>query len=295
MRSGFPPRSTLSNHPMPGLSTKQKIAIATCASRVVRSGRRIFGKASSGGFTRHGIRWELDLREGIDFAIWLFGHFEPDAYAAYRKRLKPDDVVLDIGANIGAHALPLAQCVAPGGKVLAFEPTVYAFKKLQRHRELNPELGKVLHAQQILLMDSPTAAVPATIASAWPLEETDGLHPDHFGRPESTAGARAAMLDEIVRDEPRIDFIKLDVDGHELAVLRGARATLARCKPPILIELCPQVCVEHHHTFAELVGELTGAGYRFERFDGRALPNDPDALERLIPPKGGLNAMALPA
>ena len=175
---------------MPGLSTKQKIAIATCASRVVRSGRRIFGKASSGGFTRHGIRWELDLREGIDFAIWLFGHFEPDAYAAYRKRLKPGDVVLDIGANIGAHALPLAQCVAPGGKVLAFEPTVYAFKKLQRHRELNPELGKVLHAQQLLLMDSPTAAVPATIASAWPLEETDGLHPDHFGRPESTAGGR---------------------------------------------------------------------------------------------------------
>ena len=295
MRSGFPASTTLSNHPMPGLSTKQKIAIATCASRVVRGGRSLFGKSSSGAFTRHGIRWDLDLTEGIDFAIWLFGHFEPDAYAAYRKRLKPGDVVLDIGANIGAHTLPLAQCVAPNGRVLAFEPTVYAFKKLQRHRELNPELGRIIHAQQLLLMDSPAAAVPATIASAWPLEQTDGLHPDHAGRPESTAGARAAMLDEIVRDEPRIDFIKLDVDGHELAVLRGARATLARCKPPILIELCPQVCVEHHHTFADLVGELTGAGYRLERFDGRALPNDADALERLIPQKGGLNAMALPA
>ena len=279
---------------MPGLSTKQKIAIATCASRIVRSGRRLFGRSSSGGFTRHGIRWELDLKEGIDFAIWLFGHFEPDAYAAYRKRLKPGDVVLDIGANIGAHALPLAQCVAPTGKVLAFEPTVYAFKKLQRHCELNPGLGRIIHAQQLLLMDSSAATVPATIASAWPLEQTDGLHPDHLGRPESTAGARAVMLDEIVRDEPRIDFIKLDVDGHELAVLRGARATLVRCKPPILIELCPQVCVEHHHTFADLVGELTGAGYRFVRFDCRALPGDPGELERLIPPKGGLNAMALP-
>ena len=280
---------------MPGLSTSQKIAIATLASRLVRGTRSLFGLPEKAIFTRGGIRWELDLKEGIDFAIWLFGHFEPDAYAAYKARLQPGDVVLDIGANIGGHALPLAQCVAPTGKVLAFEPTIYAFGKLNRHRELNPELGKLIFARQTLLMDSPAAAVPATIASAWPLEAQEGLHPDHLGRMESTTGAQAATLDELVADEPRIDFIKLDVDGHELAVLKGARATLARCQPPILIELCPQVCVEHGHTFADLVQEITSAGYRFEAFNGRALPSDPAALEALIPEKGGLNVLALPA
>ncbi len=280
---------------MPGLSTRQKIAIATLASRLVRAARSLVGLPSRGEFTRRGIRWDLDLKEGIDFAIWLFGRFEPDAFSAYHARLKPGDIVLDIGANIGGHALPFAQCVSPTGRVLAFEPTVYAFKKLNHQRELNPEFGKLIDARQTLLMDSESAAIPETIASAWPLEPQEGLHPDHLGRMESTAGAQAATLDTLVANEPRIDFIKLDVDGHELAVLRGARVTLARCKPPILIELCPQVCIEHGHTFADLVHEILSAGYRFERFDGRALPSDPAELERLIPAKGGLNVFALPS
>ena len=57
--------------------------------------------------------WELDLREGIDFAIYLQGGFEPAALAGGVGVVKPGSVALDIGANIGSHTLPLAQIVGP--------------------------------------------------------------------------------------------------------------------------------------------------------------------------------------
>jgi FkbM family methyltransferase len=238
----------------------------------------------------------LDLDEGVDFSVYLLGSFEPDAVRCYEKRLKPGDVVLDIGANIGAHTLHFARAVGPAGRVLAFEPTAYAHGKLRANLALNPELEPRVMLRQTLLMDSADAAVPETICSGWPLVQDEGLHPEHLGKPHSTAGARTATLDATfaAAGVDRIDFVKLDVDGHELAVLKGATATLRTLHPPILIELCPHVCEEHGYTFSELVQCLTDLGYRFESFQGRALPDDPAALEALIPAKGGINVLAVP-
>ena len=87
-------------------------------------------------FKRGGLRWMLDLDEGIDFSIFLLGSFEPDAVRCFEKRIKPGDVVLDICANIGAHTLRLARLVGSSGRVLAFEPTIYAYAKLRSNLEL---------------------------------------------------------------------------------------------------------------------------------------------------------------
>jgi FkbM family methyltransferase len=246
-------------------------------------------------FTRGGLRWQLDLNEGIDFSIFLLGSFEPDAVRCYESRLRPGDTVLDIGANVGAHTLPLARAVGSGGRVLSFEPTIYAHQKLKANLALNPELQPVVTLQQTLLTDTPGGAIPETICSSWPLGHEEGLHPEHRGKPQSTQGAVSLTLDEAVAAAgvERIAFVKLDVDGFELAVLRGAAATLKGC-PPILIELCPHVCVEHGHTFGELIECLTGLGYRFESLTGRPLPSEADALEKIIPQKGGINVLALP-
>src|SRR5688572_20988587 len=104
-------------------STAQKVGLAKMASRVVLSCRKLLGRPAQAQFVRDGIRWQLDLREGIDFSIYLLGSFEPATVRAYRRIVKPGQTVLDIGANIGAHTLPLARLVGPGGRVIAFEPT----------------------------------------------------------------------------------------------------------------------------------------------------------------------------
>ena len=73
-----------------------------------------FGKGDLVEIRRGGYNWALDLHEGIDFSIFLLGGFEPRTLRLYRKLLgrQEGEIVLDIGANIGAHTLPLAKLVA---------------------------------------------------------------------------------------------------------------------------------------------------------------------------------------
>jgi hypothetical protein len=151
-------------------------------------------------------------------------------------------------------------------------------------------------ARQLFLADTPGAALPEAICSGWPLVHESGLHPDHLGKPHSTEGAGCSTLDEAVAAAgvEKVAFMKLDVDGHELSVLRGATNTLRKSRPAILVELCPHVCLEHGYPFAELVACFTGQDYRFESLEGRALPDDPAALEKLIPERGSINVLALP-
>ena len=79
----------------------------------------------------------------IDFAIYLGGMFERNTALALRKLVRPSSLVLDIGANIGAHTLRLANLVGSSGRVFAFEPTDFAYSKLQANLDLNPALASV--------------------------------------------------------------------------------------------------------------------------------------------------------
>ena len=88
------------------LKTRQKIVLASMLSSIVCRARALAGKSSETVIERRGIRWNLDLGEGIDFAIFLFGAFELRTLRAYWPLIQPGDFVLDIGANIGAHTLP---------------------------------------------------------------------------------------------------------------------------------------------------------------------------------------------
>jgi hypothetical protein len=87
-----------------------------------------------------GIRYELDLNQNIDTSIYFLGAFEPDAVAAMKKFIRPGDVVLDVGANVGCHALLLSKLVGLHDRVIAFEPTDWAFRKPARNKELNLDL-----------------------------------------------------------------------------------------------------------------------------------------------------------
>ena len=85
------------------LNTRTKLAIARALNRTLLCGRSLVGLDTKAQVRRHGIVWDLDLEEGIDLSIYLFGCFEPMTSRALQRLVKP---VLDIGANIGAHTLP---------------------------------------------------------------------------------------------------------------------------------------------------------------------------------------------
>lgn len=277
------------------MKTKSKMALASIAYRAVAGGRRIVGKQDWTVVERSGIRWQLDLSEGIDFSIYLLGTFERSTVAALHKLVRPGDFIFDIGANIGAHTLPLAARTGSTGRVFAFEPSDFAFEKLKKNLALNPGLEGQTRVYQILLSTADTPCLEPEIYASWPLQPRGQVHAKHRGRLVSTARAAVDTLDNFAQRQgiERLDLIKIDVDGHESQVLTGALQTLAKFRPVLLLEVSPYVHSKECHHFAALLALLERFGYELEDVDtGRSVPLDASQLEQLIPDGSSINAIA---
>ena len=86
------------------LNTRQKIFLARCAYEIVHAMRRLMRREDRTKVRRGGIVWDLNLAEGIDFAIYLLGGFERSTISAYSRIIRHDHIVVDVGAKIGrAH------------------------------------------------------------------------------------------------------------------------------------------------------------------------------------------------
>lgn len=277
------------------MKTANKIAIARVLHHAVRSFRGIAGRPDKGIFSRRDVRYELDLSQGIDFAIYLGGMFERSTALALARLTEPSALVLDIGANIGAHTLHLAGMVGPQGRVMAFEPTDFAFRKLRSNLNLNPSLASRVEAFHCFLTASDGASVPGAIYSSWPLAVEEGLHAKHLGREMQTESAQARSLDSILseRADRKVQLVKLDVDGFECDVLRGATSLLRDTRPVFVMELAPYVLEERGASLDQLLGYFIPNGYVIydERTEKR-LPTGAKELQRMLADGESMNVIA---
>jgi FkbM family methyltransferase len=277
------------------MKTIHKIAAARAIYRVVKTGRAVLGRGDREIVVRDGITYELDLFQGIDFAIYLANIYERQTRLALSRLVTPSSLVLDIGANIGAHTLHLARLVGSGGRVIAFEPTDFAFRKLCRNLELNPELASRVTPCHCFLTERDEDQVPAAIYSSWPLERDAGLHAKHLGREMRTEAARARSLDSALSElgDRRVALVKLDVDGFECDVLRGATKLLREARPIFVMELAPHVLEERGTSLEELISFFVPNGYAFyDEKTSKPLPRVARELQRLIADGAGINAIA---
>jgi FkbM family methyltransferase len=279
------------------MNTKNKIRLATVAYKIVHFVRSCIDKDDKVTVVRGGVNWNLDLNQGIDFSIFLIGGFEPGTLRLYRELLgnTEGEIVFDIGANIGAHTLPIAKLVTPkNGKVYAFEPTRYAYEKLLQNVSLNPSIQHgIVPVQAMIAAKDDTTAEPE-IYSSWPLANVTTTHADHCGELKSTIGAEVFSLDSFVRmrDISRVDFIKLDVDGYEPEVLAGAWLSLNRFKPTILMEWTPYLFSERPDAMCNALSRLLGLGYSlFDGKSGKPISGGVDELDRRTPSKGSMNIL----
>ena len=145
---------------------------------------------------------------------------------------KPGDYVLDIGANVGDWTLPFAERVGPTGRVLAFEPVPYLAETVSKTAMVNRHSWVEVH--NVALGSEETEAL-FSIEHGNSGGSRLGSRSGDF----SSITVRVRTLDHILAERPeidRIDFIKIDVEGHELAVLKGAQQTLTRFHPPLVLE-----------------------------------------------------------
>lgn len=272
--------------------TRVKIALARLLYRITvlfaGPGRRIV--------RRGGICYELDPAEGLDLSMLLFGNFQKHVSRNPWLVLPPDGVVLDVGANVGFMALQYARLV-PGGAVYAFEPTAYAYGKLQRNRSLNPKLAGIVKPVQAFLSSGEGGDAVPTAYSSWRIDGSagEGRHPIHGGTPMPTGEVPVTSLDVFCAAEGlrRIDFIKIDTDGHEYAVLSGARRVLERFRPPVIFEIGLYIMEERGLCFADYDRFFSGLGYVLYDSGSRRPVTAGNYLHR-IPRWGTIDLLALP-
>jgi FkbM family methyltransferase len=176
--------------------------------------------------------WQLALRRSwFTWRIRLgtFRNSEPEL-RRLSEWVGPGDCVLDIGANVGFYTARSSQLVGPNGHVFAFEPTPETFHLLAYNARLFPFPNVTLF----------NAAASDTFGFAGMAVPTsgDGL-PDFYGAHlvASTAGRTIFRLPVDALSVPgRVSFVKIDVEGHELSVLRGMERLLAEQSPVLVLE-----------------------------------------------------------
>jgi FkbM family methyltransferase len=272
-------------------STATKVAVARMISTTlirlgVRTPRRI---------RRQGLAFEIDIREGIDLSLFLFGSFERDVVTTIKALVPPDGIVIDIGANIGALTLPIAAYLERG-HVYAIEPTDVGFAKLRNNLTLNPQVsGRVTAIQSFIASES--APVSELVAySSWPVNgnEATGRHPVHKGV-QQAAHCGQVTLDALIEVQgiEKISLIKIDTDGHEFSVLSGGTRCLKELRPVVVFEACEYLLVPPGQTFDDFAALFNSHDYTIcER--ARFQPISHEEFRRTCPSGGGLDLLALP-
>jgi len=238
--------------------------------------RRITGRLKGSTIAeRGGVRFHLELDEVIDVGI-LMGTFEPDVTAVLARLCRPGMTVLDIGANIGAHALPLAKAVGASGRVVAFEPTEFAFRKLERNLALNDLPQLEIH--RVALGSENAHQRKIDYRSSW---RTDG------GQSSSSCLVDFQRLDDFAETHSirRVDLIKLDVDGNEYSILAGGIEVLKRSRPAIVLEVVGPHFADPETNPIRLLHEL---GYGFSSVEGEEYGSWPEVGGGLDPQDAGL-------
>jgi FkbM family methyltransferase len=206
-----------------------------------------------------------------------WGHDSGDLRFLWRA-LEPEMTFLDVGANLGAYSLVAADKLAGDGRVIAFEPGPRESARLSLHfrwNGLEPPGSRIEH----LALGAHCGRQEFFEVLAGGDTSRNGLR-----APESSEGVRAIAASVLTLDRyaakrglTRIDFIKLDVEGGEMDVLRGASSSLLRHRPIVICEVLDLATAPWGYPAREIVRALADFGYRWfdVNSDGRLSPHVP--------------------
>jgi FkbM family methyltransferase len=177
----------------------------------------------------------LDLREHVQRWIYFFGAYEADTVQWFRSMLRPGLTMLDIGAHVGQYSLIAGAAVTPTGRVHSFEPNPASFRRLSTNLALNGFPHARAHP---MALSNTTGSTTLYV----PKSDNQGEASLQACVPGSdTATIRSMTADQWMETAdlgtpPRVDLIKIDVQGFELRVVEGAQNLLRRFRPTILCE-----------------------------------------------------------
>jgi FkbM family methyltransferase len=224
------------------------------------------------------LRLQLEIRKRTLLRVLRNSTNLEDDAEGVKLLVSPGDAVIDVGANVGAYTVLLSKLVGPTGRVFAFEPVpenyavlAYAIKHLSLANVIPFALG-LSNSEGSAVMEIPSFKINGE--SLYDSRIVDC----------ATPGLRSVSVPIKTLDSigiERCTFLKIDVEGHEVQVLCGARETIRRCRPAILMETFePPASADS--VSGHCVRILTDEAYtpmifkvgKFHRWDGCAHPQN---------------------
>lgn len=169
-----------------------------------------------------------NLVEPVAWDLAVDGCYEPDLCQFIEQQVKAGQTCLDIGANIGAISLALAEKVGPQGRVYAFEPSPRIFPFLKKNTLKHPQIESLETALSSKKGTTVFYQAPEHKFGMGTLSALEGWVPAEVKTETLDGFCQAAVLG-------RVDFIKIDVEGHEADVFRGGRETLSKNHQVIIV------------------------------------------------------------
>ena len=188
--------------------------------------------------------------------------WNPDEYRAFRAVVRPGTTILDVGANVGAYTLLFATWVGETGRVFAFEPAPDACEGLRTHVTLNGFDDRVTIVQ--------AAAAASAGTAAFAIHPSGGASSLALGSVENATRVTVATetIDGVCKQHGLLPaVIKIDVEGAELDVLKGARNTLALPGLHTFVEFHPGAWRDAGVSRADVERELDDQGFAIEPLD----------------------------
>jgi len=213
----------------------------------------------------------LDISNTVDY--WTYWNYANPGDRELDELIKPDDTIIDIGANIGTRAMDFAR-LAPHGAVLAFEPDPDTYRRLLAHVEMNgldrikpinKGVGPEVREETLYRVVGFNPGMNRIMKNV----EVD----DRVGATRIQMTPLAPVLAEHALE--KVDMIKIDVEGFEFEVLKGCEEVISRDHPILFIELDDDNLINNGSTAQELVAWIEAKGYRV-KIAGRStlLPSD---------------------
>ena len=189
--------------------------------------------------------WCLIKEDLISVNIEAQGYWENHLALIYQHLIKPGDIVIDAGANIGGHTLNFAHSVGDEGKVIAFEPQSFIFNILTTNILINNFTSRVLQHKLALSNNIIKQNLnPIEFREPYSKEKGHGWHLNHNPISVNYGGREIGEYEgeEVITTTidtlnlKRLNLIKMDIQGSELNALKGGSKTIKKHKPIIFIE-----------------------------------------------------------
>ena len=198
--------------------------------------------------------------------------FEYSTLHLFSTILKKGDVIIDVGANSGLYSILYSKLVGTGGKVYAFEPDPDTFSILKENLSLNNCNNVVSY--NLALSNKPSRIEMVSFSHQdLKLQSNDSfkyireVEPDNLSADKSPINAfRLDDLEEF-KSLPKIDYVKIDVEGAELLVLQGSVQTILKHKPVFIFELSGEWTNRFGYKPYQVLVFLNELGYEMEEYD----------------------------